>query len=259
MLSNCAETQFQSAKTAFERGRKALAPSAKTPAMHGFNPLPPSTAGERARFRTAVMLWACFNPLPPSNAGERPLVVSPFQVSPFQSAPAVAGGRKAKRSGTPFHPRVQGFNPAPAFERGRKYCFGCRTGIMMGFNPLPPSNAGESSFRCGLRILWTSFNPLPAFERGEKVDTEQRASLSQNSAKFSIRSRLRTREKVHVRSPQAHCPRVFESAPAFERGRKRLRGNGGAIRISVSIRSRASRTREKGVRDCWRSPENVDF
>ena len=87
------------------------------------------------------------------------------------------------------------FNPLPPSNAGEKPLRRSIKEIAAAlvFNPLPPSNAGERgvSGRGGGAATWLVFNPLPPSNAGESKDT---AALS--------------------------LQLTFQSAPAFERGRK---------------------------------------
>ena len=158
---------FQSAP-AIDGGRNASPPMRRS-GRQGFNPLPPSMAGEtstsacviglswvsirsRHRWREKLRLdgvygkMASFNPLPPSMAGETVHHRRRRNPGMFQSAPAIDGGRND--------------SIVPAMPPG------------ICFNPLPPSMAGETGHFLFNGLL-DLFQSAPAIDggRNQRVDS----------------------------------------------------------------------------------------
>jgi len=189
--------------------------------MPGFNPPPPSSAGESPAQLTDRAWLSRFNPPPPSSAGESTAIeVKHAEERKFQSAPAIERGGKLLRARAdsavhvsirPRH-RARGkaflrsstnpvapegrceFQSAPAIERGGK--FSARAGEhdgfrfvvsirprhrargkgrgrastvrFPGFNPPPPSSAGESGSCSTFESRYRCFNPPPPSSAGER-------------------------------------------------------------------------------------------
>jgi len=84
-------SQFQSAP-AIDGGRSD-SPINWRLDMDGFNPRPPSMAGDPTKVTTSADCTWCFNPRPPSMAGDPLAVATCPKAITFQSAPAIDGGR----------------------------------------------------------------------------------------------------------------------------------------------------------------------
>ena len=130
----------------------------------------PAISGGRTSARIAPALtWQCFNPRPPSLAGEPDpprsecfgLVVSIHarhlwranlppagffhSLHRFQSTPAISGGRTLRRR--QVHAQLHfGFNPRPPSLAGEPPPHAKRPSGQTCFNPRPPSLAGEPAW-----------------------------------------------------------------------------------------------------------------
>ena len=245
---------FQSAP-AIDGGRSArLFPRPRRPA--GFNPRPPSMAGDPPCHWPGGTCWRCFNPRPPSMAGD-PRVRTSVDVA--------HGG---------FNPRPPSMagDPRTGWPRGRRWC---------RFNPRPPSMAGDPSTSTYQPSRMAGFQSAPAIDGGRSVPGHDaadrhadvsirarhrwrairaRASCSRWHRCVSIRARHRWRairvrsicfwwsrrvsirarhrwRAIRRRTHQHSSDNMFQSAPAIDGGRSNVSASA-AKPTAVSIRAR---------------------
>ena len=126
-------------------------------ARHRWRAIPPPA-------HTSRRGWRGFNPRPPSMAGD-PCLVMMLLIGTlmFQSAPAIDGGRsereRAAADGT------DAFQSAPAIDGGRSGGAPTSTVRTTCFNPRPPSMAGDPTFRLPL-LSPPLFQSAPAIDGG---------------------------------------------------------------------------------------------
>ncbi len=150
----------------------------------------PAITGGRSRLGVPCLrLTTCFNPRPPSLAGDPSCAAVPSSGWQFQSAPAITGGRS-------WHKRyldrcLEAFQSAPAITGGRSKVDAVITDPPYGFNPRPPSLAGD-----------------PALHRTTK--------RCHSFVSIRARHHWRAIQIGHwIRPPR----RMFQSAPAITGGR----------------------------------------
>ena len=83
----------------------------------------------------------------------------------FQSAPAITGGRSGRELGRKAHPI--GFNPRPPSLAGDPTVAGLVRSSHEGFNPRPPSLAGDPAAGRSGWINFIGFNPRPPSLAGD--------------------------------------------------------------------------------------------
>ena len=113
-----------------------------------FQSAPAITGGRSTSSARTPASDYCFNPRPPSLAGDpRAGCCNCQHGKEFQSAPAITGGR----SGANAYVTVASFRfqSAPAITGGRSTTLATDGDPEVGFNPRPPSLAGDP--RCGCR------------------------------------------------------------------------------------------------------------
>ena len=178
---------FQSAPANYS-GRINLA-EADIPALEGFNPRPPITAGESSKWcRTASDLRG-FNPRPPITAGE-------------------------SQSNAHSRPGCQCFNPRPPITAGESPRIPWRRLAPRRFNPRPPITAGESpALRREIELGAVSIRARQLQRANQDHAARRGATMKFQFAPANYSGR------IDGRRPWRGLQQGFQSAPANYSGR----------------------------------------
>ncbi len=186
---------------------RAIPPgAASAPRCLMFQSAPAITGGGSVSGPRGRSLHFCFNPRPPSLAGDPDAALRDYKIirvsirarhhwrairlstrpdrflCVFQSAPAITGGRSAAAR---CSSRLERFQSAPAITGGRSH--GVSSGVHQtsGFNPRPPSLAGDPTAARPQAAPRASFNPRPPSLAGDPAP----CSGLRNRGDVSIRAR----------------------------------------------------------------------
>ena len=194
-------------------------------ARHRWRAIPPPA-------HTSRRGWRGFNPRPPSMAGD-PCLVMMLLIGTlmFQSAPAIDGGRsereRAAADGT------DAFQSAPAIDGGRSGCALSASGGRGAFQSAPAIDGGRSGGAPTSTVRTTCFNPRPPSMAGDPTFRLPLLSPPLFQSAPAIDGGRSRCSAARTRRPACFNPRPPSMAgdPALQRGHQRGRE-------VVSIRAR---------------------
>jgi len=191
----------------------------------GFNPRPPSMAGDPRLDAGCAFDVAGFNPRPPSMAGD-PGLVRTAAAGEDVSIRARHRWRAIHHQFVSKESFMSGFNPRPPSMAGDPHSGHAAGHHRRCFNPRPPSMAGDPTAAAPRRPKTCRFNPRPPSMAGDP----HRCGAAGHELAVSIRARHRWRAipSWAVKSPWLS---VFQSAPAIDGGRSSLRVDVAAPRV----------------------------